>query len=197
MLMRGFDQQDVVYFFAPKEAARVTISLCASSAFLDAFDTKLYVLADVLAPKDGQVTPVACNDDFCGYQSQLTVSAAALCNASSDVLVTALLHVTCSQGHAGHAYIVAGHISQRGGTCMQGGRISSLHQSLQLPYIRMSEHSLEAFEGGTAAQMDVKAGVGYGIVVDGFAGKFGTYEITVSATKVALSYLAGLCAELL
>ncbi len=33
-------------------------------------------------------------------------------------------------------------------------------------------------------QMDVQAGVGYGIVVDGFAGNFGTFEITVSATKV-------------
>ncbi len=32
--------------------------------------------------------------------------------------------------------------------------------------------------------MDVKAGVGYGIVVDGFAGKFGTYEITISSSKV-------------
>ena len=33
-------------------------------------------------------------------------------------------------------------------------------------------------------QMDVQAGVGYGIVVDGFAGKFGTYQITVSAAQV-------------
>ena len=38
-------------------------------------------------------------------------------------------------------------------------------------------------------QMDVQAGVGYGIVVDGFAGNFGTFEITVSATKVR-SWLA-------
>ena len=65
--------QDVVYFFAPQQSARVTISLCASSAFSDAFDTKLYVLADLLAPKEGAVTPIACNDDFCGYQSQITV----------------------------------------------------------------------------------------------------------------------------
>ena len=35
-----------------------------------------------------------------------------------------------------------------------------------------------------AVQMDVQAGVGYGIVVDGFAGKFGTYEITISSSKV-------------
>ena len=35
-------------------------------------------------------------------------------------------------------------------------------------------------------QMDVQAGVGYGIVVDGFAGKFGTYQITVSAAQVLL-----------
>ena len=33
-------------------------------------------------------------------------------------------------------------------------------------------------------QMDVQAGVGYGIVVDGFAGKFGTYQITISAAQV-------------
>ena len=65
--------QDVVYFFAPEEAARVTISLCASSAFPDSFDTKLYVLADLLAPQGGQVSPVACNDDFCGSLSQITV----------------------------------------------------------------------------------------------------------------------------
>ena len=38
-------------------------------------------------------------------------------------------------------------------------------------------------------QMDVQAGVGYGIVVDGFAGNFGTFEITVSATKVVLASL--------
>ncbi|CAK0782475.1 hypothetical protein CVIRNUC_005706 [Coccomyxa viridis] len=95
--------KDVVYFFAPQQSARVIISLCASSAFSDAFDTKLYVLADLLAPKEGAVTPIACNDDFCGYQSQIT--------------------------------------------------------------------------------MDVQAGVGYGIVVDGFAGKFGTYQITVSAAQ--------------
>ena len=67
--------QDVVYFFAPQQSARLTISLCASSAFSDAFDTKLYVLADLLAPKEGAVTPIACNDDFCGYQSQITVRA--------------------------------------------------------------------------------------------------------------------------
>ena len=32
--------------------------------------------------------------------------------------------------------------------------------------------------------MDVQAGVGYGIVVDGFAGRFGTYEITISSSQV-------------
>ena len=35
-----------------------------------------------------------------------------------------------------------------------------------------------------ALQMDVQAGVGYGIVVDGFAGRFGTYEITISSSQV-------------
>ena len=65
--------QDVVYFFAPEQAARITISLCPSSAFSDAFDTKLYVLGDLLSPQGGQVSPLACNDDFCGSQSQITV----------------------------------------------------------------------------------------------------------------------------
>lgn len=74
-----FAEQDVVYYFAPKESAWVTISLCTSSAFSDAFDTKLYVVSDLLAPKGGQVTPVACNDDFCGYQSQITVSTGTPC----------------------------------------------------------------------------------------------------------------------
>ena len=41
----------------------------------------------------------------------------------------------------------------------------------------------------SSMQMDVQAGVGYGIVVDGFAGKFGTYQITVSAAQVLV--LAG------
>lgn len=72
--MTGVCLQDVVYFFAPKEDAKITISLCSSSAFSDTFDTKLYVLADLLAPRGGQVFPVACNDDFCGHQSQITVS---------------------------------------------------------------------------------------------------------------------------
>ena len=67
-------QQDVVYFFAPEQAARITVSLCPSSAFSDAFDTKLYILGDLLRPQAGQVSPLACNDDFCGSQSQITVS---------------------------------------------------------------------------------------------------------------------------
>lgn len=33
-------------------------------------------------------------------------------------------------------------------------------------------------------QMDMRAGVAYGIIVDGFDGKFGTYDITVSAMQV-------------
>lgn len=61
-----------MYYFAPKQDVTVIISLCASVAYSDAFDTKLYVVADLLT-KTGRVTAEACNDDYCGYQSQLTV----------------------------------------------------------------------------------------------------------------------------
>jgi hypothetical protein len=79
--------QDVVYFFAPAAPARVTISLCGSMVHSDAFDTKLYVLADVLAPGGRPLQPLACNDDFCGYQSQLTVG------------LDTLLCQACIRGH--------------------------------------------------------------------------------------------------
>ncbi|BDA45353.1 probable extracellular serine proteinase at N-terminal half [Coccomyxa sp. Obi] len=95
--------KDVAYYFAPKQDAQITISLCASAAHSDAFDTKLYVVADLLSPRGTRLTPLACNDDFCGYQSKLT--------------------------------------------------------------------------------MDVRAGVAYGIIVDGFDGKFGTYELAITAAK--------------
>ena len=66
-------RQDVLYYFAPEQAARITVSLCPSSVFSDAFDTKLYILGDLLSPQGGLVAPLACNDDFCGSQSQITV----------------------------------------------------------------------------------------------------------------------------
>ena len=65
-----------MYYFAPAAAARVTVSLCGSMVHSDAFDTKLYVLADLLAAGGRPLQPLACNDDFCGYQSQLTVGCA-------------------------------------------------------------------------------------------------------------------------
>ena len=36
--------------------------------------------------------------------------------------------------------------------------------------------------------MDVRAGVAYGIIVDGFDGKFGTYELAITATQARLSF---------
>ncbi len=66
-------KQDVAYYLAPEQDARITISLCASAAHSDAFDTKLYVIADLLSPSGTRLTPISCNDDFCGYQSQVTV----------------------------------------------------------------------------------------------------------------------------
>lgn len=67
----GAPKQDVAYYLAPEQDARITISLCASAAHSDAFDTKLYVVGDLL--RSTRLSPLACNDDFCGYQSQLTV----------------------------------------------------------------------------------------------------------------------------
>ena len=75
--------QDVVYYFAPATPARVTISLCGSMVHSDAFDTKLYVLGDLLAAQGGPLQPLACNDDFCGYQSQITVRARAYSGSPS------------------------------------------------------------------------------------------------------------------
>ena len=40
--------------------------------------TRLYVLADLLGSAGAMLAPVACNDDFCGYLSQLTVRPSAL-----------------------------------------------------------------------------------------------------------------------
>ena len=62
--------QDVAYYFAPQQSGTVNVSLCQSAG--QVFDTKLYVFGGLgsatLAP-----VPVACQDDFCGYLSSLTV----------------------------------------------------------------------------------------------------------------------------
>ncbi|KAK9829252.1 hypothetical protein WJX72_004782 [[Myrmecia] bisecta] len=96
--------KDVVYYFKPRDNGTITVSLCASLNLSEAFDTKLFVFAGLEGPTP--ITRVACNDDFCGYQSQL--------------------------------------------------------------------------------MMDVKAGVAYGIVVDGFNGAFGPYQIDISPNNMAL-----------
>ena len=41
-------------------------------------------------------------------------------------------------------------------------------------------------------QMDVRAGVAYGIIVDGFDGKFGTYELAITAAQ-ACRYVSMYC----
>ena len=71
-----------VLLLAPATPARVTISLCGSMVHSDAFDTKLYVLGDLLSAQERPLRPLACNDDFCGYQSQITVRAHA-CSGSA------------------------------------------------------------------------------------------------------------------
>lgn len=76
--MGGGALQDVAYYLAPEQDAQITVSLCGSAAHSDAFDTKLYVVADLNNPRGSRVLPLACNDDFCGYQSQLTVGGGTL-----------------------------------------------------------------------------------------------------------------------
>ncbi|MCB1060555.1 MAG: hypothetical protein KDB65_10000 [Calditrichaeota bacterium] len=57
---------DVIYQFTPLAGGSYTISLCGSS-----YDTYLYVNTTGICPGTIQV---ACNDDFCGLQSQVTVN---------------------------------------------------------------------------------------------------------------------------
>ncbi len=54
------------------DSCNVTISLCNSATFADQFDTKLYVVSNMLGTAPLQ--PLACNDDYCSYLSQVTVS---------------------------------------------------------------------------------------------------------------------------
>lgn len=63
-----------MYYFNPAVPANVTVSLCKSSSFVDQFDTKLYIISNMLGPAPLQV--VACNDDYCSYMSQITVGSA-------------------------------------------------------------------------------------------------------------------------
>ena len=63
-----------MYYFAPAVSGVVTVTLCASQSLAASFDTKLYVLQNLAAPAVADpATAVACNDDSCGYLSQLEV----------------------------------------------------------------------------------------------------------------------------
>lgn len=82
---------DVVYRYAPAADVDVDISLCGSS-----FDTELYVYEDTA----GHV--IACNDWFCGYQSQL-LSVAWRAGHTYYVVVDV---VPWEPGYAGGAYAI-------------------------------------------------------------------------------------------
>ena len=62
----------MVYYFQPMDNCNVTISLCNSAIFANQFDTKLWVVSNMLGTAPLQ--PIACNDDYCSYLSQVTVS---------------------------------------------------------------------------------------------------------------------------
>ena len=61
-----------MYYFAPQQTAQVNISLCQSAGQATPFDTKLYIFQG-LGGNGTIVSPVACDDDFCGYLSSLSV----------------------------------------------------------------------------------------------------------------------------
>ena len=65
--------QDVLYYFAPSVDATITISLCGSHNTSEPFDTTLLVVTN-LAVGNQLLRPVACNTNFCGGFSQVTVS---------------------------------------------------------------------------------------------------------------------------
>ena len=60
----------MAYYFAPSQSATVNVSLCRSSG--QVFDTKLYLFQGLNGSTPAPV-PVACDDDFCGYQASLSV----------------------------------------------------------------------------------------------------------------------------
>jgi len=62
----GNTAPDVIYELTPTETGNHTISLCGS-----AYDTRLEIRTDGACPG---TTEAACNDDFCGLQSQITMS---------------------------------------------------------------------------------------------------------------------------
>jgi subtilisin-like proprotein convertase family protein len=57
---------DVIYEYTPTTTGNHTVSLCGSS-----FDTGLFIMTDGTCPGS---TEVACNDDACGLQSEITTS---------------------------------------------------------------------------------------------------------------------------
>lgn len=63
-----------MYYFAPEQSGSVIFSLCGSAKYVSSFDTKLYVLQNMNDVALQPAMAVACNDDGCGYQSQLQVS---------------------------------------------------------------------------------------------------------------------------
>jgi hypothetical protein len=66
--------QDVAYYFKPKVACTVTISLCESSKLASSYDSRLFVLRNV--DEGGSLDVMACDDDGCGDSlSQITVGA--------------------------------------------------------------------------------------------------------------------------
>ncbi len=117
---------DVVYTYTPTEDGALDISLCGST-----YDTGLYVF-------DAGLVEVACNDDFCGLQSQLTAPVMAgvqyyivvdgYSTANGDYTITVLWHqpciLECPGGDAvaeGEPDLMDGYVDHYNGGCNSAG----------------------------------------------------------------------------
>ncbi|MHC4909799.1 MAG: hypothetical protein ACYTF9_08790 [Planctomycetota bacterium] len=138
-------EADVWYSYVVPCSGTVTISLCGSS-----FDTRLavYVGACPTLPDSA----IACDDDFCGTSSEVTVDASA-----GDVLViriggapgetgTGTLAITCNQEPTGACCLIDGCIEATAGACaLQSGDYQGDFSSCAGAIVLAND-----FESGTA-----------------------------------------------
>lgn len=199
-----------MYYFQPMDSCNVTISLCNSATFADQFDTKLYVVSNMLGTAPLQ--PLACNDDYCSYLSQVTVSVHPLprcfqppvcCNTPALQCLNSFSPLCGQQigpfgmpalcrplrclpaAHTGVAWR-AQRLNLLASSCeptLQSARGVGQHQ------VCMSAGCWSAVVSG-CLQVSMQAGIGYGIIVDGMDGKFGSYQVDITAQQGSVQGMA-------
>ena len=110
--------QDVVYYFAPADSGTITVSLCGSQSLNEAFDTKLYVLDDLSDTGASPAAAVACNDDNCGYLSELQVGAKVWMTAGCIALRCIALMWPAAMPAAGTSLVEAAVALEPAGQCI-------------------------------------------------------------------------------